>query len=144
MPTVQLRPVEIEAIMLGASEAPAEPVTTEQIVAILDETTGTQVDASAASRGDLAGGSQPFGVGAGGAPTVALAAIEIEAIMQAGGAAAPPAGAETSHTVETVRIARGSAAMPPVRDEPAAHARGPRRPRETLRADAIKPPSRKR
>lgn len=81
-------------------------------------------------------------------PTLPLKPVELDAVMQGASAASTPLGiASTMPTVENVRLAQGSSPIPPTeRSE-----RGPRRPRETLRADKIRldpdvpaPPSRKR
>jgi len=81
-------------------------------------------------------------------PTLPLKPVEIDAVMQGTSPASTPPGlAHSAPTVENVRLALGSSPIPPTeRSE-----RGPRRPRETLRADKIRldpdapvPPSRKR
>ena len=80
--------------------------------------------------------------------TLPLKPVELDAVMQGASAASTPPGlASATPTVEYVRLAQGSSPIPPTeRSE-----RGPRRPRETLRADKIRldpdeptPPSRKR
>jgi len=76
-----------------------------------------------------------------------LKPVELDAVMQGASAASTPGLASATPTVENVRLAHGSSPIPPIeRSE-----RGPRRPRETLRADKIRldpdaptPPSRKR
>ena len=126
--TVQLAPVEIDAILDAADAAHAATVAEEP----------------APQRLDLAAGSQRVKLPAGGSPTVALTPVEIDAVMQGAEPAAVAPDRDT-RTVENVRVARGSSSLPPASGQ----ARGPRRPRETLSADAIKtgkftPSSRKR
>jgi len=155
--------------MLGATTAPMEPVhrvTTDQILAIAD------VDPSVPTAArPTATGSQPVEVLQ--TPTVALAPVELEAIVQ-GATSAPGLArrADTQPTVESLRLAIGTTAMmpPTIAPPPAAASpppaaarpptgavptsgRGPRRARETLRADKIRsgtqtafppPPTRKR
>ena len=83
-----------------------------------------------------------------GISTLPLSPVEIDAVMQGTSAASPiPGLASTAPTVENVRLALGSSPIPPTEKSE----RGPRRPRETLRADKIRldpdeptPPSRKR
>ena len=96
-------------------------------------------------------------------PTLPLTPIEVEALVQ--GASAErvvTAEASTQPTVEAVRLARGSESLRtavaspriklPVASVQAPSAsgdemlpeRGTRRPRETLRTEAIRPPNRKR
>lgn len=80
--------------------------------------------------------------------TLPLSPVEIDAVMQGTSAASmPPGPASATPTVENVRLAQGSSPIPPTEKSE----RGPRRPRETLRADKIRldpdaptPPSRKR
>jgi hypothetical protein len=87
-----------------------------------------------------------------GTPTLQLTPLEIDAIAQGSEAArATEADVGTARTVESVRLALGSASIPPAKVPPPENARGPRRARETLRVDKIKsqpiapePPSRKR
>jgi hypothetical protein len=107
-------------------------------------------------------------------PTLPLTPIEVDSLVQgAQTPSVVPADAATRPTVETFRPALGSTPIPTVRhaaiapaaaaapaDRPAATpgpppepapavpsaapTRGPRRTRETLRADAFRPPTRKR
>jgi len=70
-----------------------------------------------------------------------LTPLEIEAIAQGSQETDATAGraiTNTTRTVESVRLALGSASMPPAPSIPERGTRGPRRTRETLRADAIK------
>jgi len=101
--TVQLAPVEVEAIVQAA---------------------------------DLAAGSRPVKLGGPGTPTVALTAVEIEALVQGAEDAHATVDPNSRPTVEHVRIARGTESQPAT----TIHARGPRRARETPRADSIKRP----
>ena len=86
------------------------------------------------------------------APTLALTTVELDAVVQGVVVATSAAGAElASRTVENVQIARVSAALAPSESPAISDARGPRRSRETLRADHVKgdldatlPPSRTR
>ncbi|HEY0989001.1 MAG TPA: hypothetical protein VGD80_18160 [Kofleriaceae bacterium] len=111
--TVQLAPVEVEAIVQAA---------------------------------DLAAGSRPVKLGGPGTPTVALTAVEIDALVQSAETGHKAADPNSRPTVENIRIARGTEPQPATIVPP----RGPRRARETLRADTIKgpglasPPTRKR
>ncbi|HZJ66601.1 MAG TPA: hypothetical protein VFD36_24010 [Kofleriaceae bacterium] len=101
--TVQLAPVELEAIVQAA---------------------------------DLAAGSRPVKLGGPGTPTVALTAVEIDALVLGAEDAHAAADPDSRPTVEHVRIARGTESQPAT----TVHARGPRRARETLRADSIRRP----
>lgn len=83
---------------------------------------------------DLAGGSRPVKLGGAGTPTVALTAVEIDALVH--GAESATADPSSRPTVENVRIARGTEPQPAA----TIHPRGPRRARETLRADTVKAP----
>ena len=85
---------------------------------------------------DLAAGSRPMKLGASGTPTVALTAVEIDALIQGAESAHAAADPDSRPTVEHVRIARGTESQPAANVAP----RGPRRARETLRADSIKRP----
>lgn len=127
---MQLRPVEIEALVEGAREAATAPL-------------------DATGRDELATGSQRI-VSPTTTPTVALTPVEIDAIVrghtvgpvEASTGASARSATSTSQrasegTVESVRLARGSASVPPTAT-PDGHARGPRRGRETLRADRIR------
>ena len=83
--------------------------------------------------------------------TVALTPVEIDAILQGADVTTPAPGAAAAPTLENVRIALGSSPLSPTRAPATPDERGPRRPRETLRADKIRrdpdepaPPSRKR
>jgi hypothetical protein len=110
-PTVQLAPVELEAIVQA---------------------------------GDVAAGSRPVNLRGAGTPTVALSPVEVDALVH--GAEREAADPSSRPTVEHVRIARGTEPQPAT----SAPARGPRRARETLRADTVRtpaaglPPTRKR
>lgn len=96
-------------------------------------------------------------------PTLPLTPIEVDSLVRGASAeVVVTADASTRRTVETVRLARGSSSLrtAPARpriEPPAAPAtappasgieplpeRGTRRTRQTLRADAISPPTRKR
>ncbi|HEU4727108.1 MAG TPA: hypothetical protein VFT22_04445 [Kofleriaceae bacterium] len=85
-------------------------------------------------------------------PTLQLTPVEMDAIAQGSqdARATHPDGPRML-TVENVRLALGSTSMTPARAAPAVTERGPRRARETLQVDKIKPspavpdpPSRKR
>jgi hypothetical protein len=83
--------------------------------------------------------------------TVALTPVEIDAILQGADVTTPAPGAAVTPTLENVRIALGSSPLSPTRPPATPDMRGPRRPRETLRADKIRrdpadpaPSSRKR
>ena len=96
--------------------------------------------------GDLAGGSRPVKLGSKDTPTTALTAVEIDALVHAAEGVHAATDPNTRPTVEHVRIARGTESQRAT----TVQARGPRRARETLRADTIKapglvpPPTRKR
>ena len=96
-------------------------------------------------------------------PTLPLTPVEVDALVR--GASAEwvvTADASTQPTVEAVRLALGSESLrtavaspriklpvapvqaPPRSGDEAVSERGARRPRETLRTDAIRPPNRKR
>jgi hypothetical protein len=125
---VHLGPLEVDAIAQGTHDV------------------SRRVDDRAPHRVDVAVGSERVALGAAETATVALAPVEIDALVRGAEALTAPVDPDTMRTVETVRIARGTA---PNRPE-TAHPRGPRRARETLRADSLKspgkpsPPSRKR
>ena len=68
-------------------------------------------------------------------PTVQLAPVEIEALLQAA-EQAPDATAPTVEMIPLERPARGTDPQP-------AHTRGPRRPRATLRVEEIVRPKKK-
>jgi len=83
--------------------------------------------------------------------TVALTPVEIDAILQGADVATSVGGTAVAPTRENVRLALGSSPLPPTKAPTTPDMRGPRRPRETLRADKIRrdpdeptPPSRKR
>lgn len=99
-------------------------------------------ESAGVDRVDRASGASRITLGFAGAPTLELTPLEVEAIAQ-GSEIAGPLGpdANTRLTVESVRIALGSSSIPATTVEPAANARGPRRGRETLRADKIKSPA---
>jgi hypothetical protein len=84
-------------------------------------------------------------------PTLQLTPLEVGAIAQAGAACMAEPDASAFRTVESIRLALGSSSIRPTTVPPAANARGPRRARQTLRAEKIKSqpvttdrPSRKR
>lgn len=113
-----LGPLEVDAIAQGTDPA------------------ARGVDDRAPHRVDVAAGSERVALGAAGTATVALAPVEIDALVRGAEALTAPVDPDTMRTVENVRIARGTASNPPE----TAHARGPRRARETLRADSLRPP----
>jgi len=76
-----------------------------------------------------------------GAPTLQLTPLEVDAIAQGSMAAymvEPEPDASGFRTVEGLRIALGSSSISPTTVPPAANPRGPRRARQTLRAEKIK------
>jgi hypothetical protein len=96
-------------------------------------------------------------------PTLPLTPVEVDALVRGASAQVmATADASTQPTVEAVRLARGSESLrtalaspriklpvapaeaPPTSGGEALPDRGTRRPRETLRTEAIRPPSRKR
>lgn len=73
------------------------------------------------------------------AATLSLAPVELEAIVQAAQAAMTPASIDVgARTVESVRLAQGSSELPVITPPARTGGRGPRRSRETLRADEIR------
>jgi hypothetical protein len=76
-----------------------------------------------------------------GTPTLQLTPLEVDAIAQGSMAAymvEPEPDASGFRTVEGLRIALGSSSISPTTVPPAANPRGPRRARQTLRAEKIK------
>jgi hypothetical protein len=144
-PTDALTPVEIEAIIDATRTLGVEPPEAASSEAELDDATPDdlaieiEADPSNTVPPDGSVGSlrrRRGGLTTEETTTIPLAPVEIDAILQ--GADQPPSRSDAgvSRTVESVRLALGSSAIPAAKP-PMVYARGPRRPRETLRADAI-------